>query len=51
MLAERGSAEELPLPETVQGIIAARLDSLAPDEKALIQDAAVIGKVSGVAKV
>jgi class 3 adenylate cyclase/tetratricopeptide (TPR) repeat protein len=45
MLAERGSAEELPLPETVQGIIAARLDSLAPDEKALLQDAAVIGKV------
>jgi len=45
MLAERGSAEELPLPETVQGIIAARLDSLASDEKALLQDAAVIGKV------
>jgi class 3 adenylate cyclase/tetratricopeptide (TPR) repeat protein len=45
MLAERGSAEELALPETVQGIIAARLDSLAPDEKALVQDAAVIGKV------
>src|SRR2546423_8698153 len=45
MLAERGSGEELPLPETVQGIIAARLDSLAPDEKALLQDAAVIGKV------
>jgi hypothetical protein len=45
MLAERGSAEELPLPETVQGIIAARLDSLAPAEKALLQDAAVIGKV------
>ncbi len=44
-LAERGSAEDLPLPETVQGIIAARLDSLAPDEKALLQDAAVIGKV------
>jgi hypothetical protein len=45
MLAERGSTEELSLPETVQGIIAARLDSLAPDEKALLQDAAVIGKV------
>src|SRR5438128_576706 len=45
MLAERGAAEELSLPETVQGIIAARLDSLAPDEKALLQDAAVIGKV------
>jgi class 3 adenylate cyclase len=45
MLAERGSTEELSLPETVQGIIAARLDSLAPEEKALLQDAAVIGKV------
>jgi class 3 adenylate cyclase/tetratricopeptide (TPR) repeat protein len=45
MLAERGPAGEFSLPETVQGIIAARLDSLAPDEKALLQDAAVIGKV------
>jgi class 3 adenylate cyclase len=45
MLAERGDADELPLPETVQGIIAARLDGLEPDEKALLQDAAVIGKV------
>jgi class 3 adenylate cyclase/tetratricopeptide (TPR) repeat protein len=39
------ATEELPLPESVQGIVAARLDALAPDEKALIQDAAVIGKV------
>jgi len=42
MLAERG---EGALPETVQGIIAARLDALAPEEKTLLQDAAVIGKV------
>ena len=33
------------LPETVQGIIAARLDVLAPVEKELLQDAAVLGKV------
>ena len=33
------------LPETVQGIIAARLDALALEEKQLIQDAAVLGKV------
>jgi predicted ATPase len=33
------------LPETVQGIIAARLDGLPADEKLLLQDAAVIGKV------
>jgi class 3 adenylate cyclase/tetratricopeptide (TPR) repeat protein len=36
---------ELPLPETVQGMIAARLDTLAPEEKDLVQDAAVVGKV------
>jgi class 3 adenylate cyclase/tetratricopeptide (TPR) repeat protein len=42
---ERGSASELPLPETLQGIVAARLDGLAADEKAALQDAAVIGKV------
>jgi len=36
---------ELPLPETVQGMIAARLDALALPEKELIQNAAVIGKV------
>src|SRR5256714_10004690 len=45
MSAERGSAEALPLPENVQGIIAARLDALPPDEKAVLQDAAVLGKV------
>jgi len=36
---------ELPLPETVQGMIAARLDALPPAEKELVIDAAVIGKV------
>ncbi|HZC29815.1 MAG TPA: adenylate/guanylate cyclase domain-containing protein, partial [Gaiellaceae bacterium] len=45
MLAERQTVEELPLPESVQGIIAARLDALPLDEKTLLQDAAVIGKV------
>jgi len=45
MLAERSDAVDLPLPETVQGIIAARLDALAVEEKALLQDAAVLGKV------
>jgi class 3 adenylate cyclase/tetratricopeptide (TPR) repeat protein len=42
---ERGSAKDLPLPETLQGIVAARLDGLSPEAKALLQDAAVIGKV------
>ncbi len=45
MLAERGDVEDLPLPETVQGIIAARLDALSVDEKRLLQDASVLGKV------
>ena len=45
MLGERPSGDGLPLPETVQGIIAARLDSLPADEKELLQDAAVVGKV------
>jgi len=45
MLAERGDAGELPLPATVQGIIAARLDALPAAEKSLLQTAAVIGKV------
>ena len=44
MLAEHDGVD-LQLPETVQGLIAARIDGLAPDEKALLQDASVIGKV------
>jgi predicted ATPase len=35
---------ELHLPPTVQGILAARIDRLAPDEKALLQQLAVIGR-------
>jgi predicted ATPase len=42
---ERGSTEELALPETLQGLIAARVDGLQPTEKLLLQDAAVVGKV------
>ena len=42
---ERGSAEDMPLPETLQGIVAARLDGLSSDEKAVLQDASVVGKV------
>ena len=44
MLAERDGGD-LPLPETVQGLIAARIDGLAPEEKTLLQNASVIGKV------
>ena len=44
MLVER-PGDDVPLPETVQGVIAARIDQLSPDEKTLVQDAAVLGKV------
>ncbi|MDQ2933385.1 MAG: AAA family ATPase [Chloroflexota bacterium] len=43
LVGEGGRLDDLP--ETVQGIIAARLDALTRDEKELIQDAAVVGKV------
>src|SRR5439155_23563829 len=42
ILLERGELAELP--ETVQGIVAARLDLLEREQKALLQDAAVLGK-------
>jgi len=45
MLEQSGDGEALRLPDTVQGIIAARLDALPGEEKALVQDAAVVGKV------
>ncbi len=41
--------QELPLPETVHAIIAARLDALPAEEKAVLQDAAVLGKVGWLA--
>jgi class 3 adenylate cyclase/tetratricopeptide (TPR) repeat protein len=45
LFLEQGSAEALSLPETLQGIISARLDGLAPHEKELLRDASVLGKV------
>ena len=48
------TAADLPLPETVQAVIAARLDTLPPDHKAILCDAAVIGETfwrGGVAAV
>jgi class 3 adenylate cyclase/tetratricopeptide (TPR) repeat protein len=44
MLADHPGGEAR-LPETVQGVIAARIDQLPPAEKSLLQDAAVLGKV------
>jgi len=36
--------KDLHIPTTVQGVLAARIDRLAPDEKALLQQLAVIGR-------
>jgi class 3 adenylate cyclase/tetratricopeptide (TPR) repeat protein len=46
MAADRSVADlaAAELPGSVQGIIAARLDGLSPDDKSLLQDAAVVGK-------
>ncbi|HZC28141.1 MAG TPA: AAA family ATPase, partial [Gaiellaceae bacterium] len=45
MWEERRDAAARSLPETVQGVIAARLDGLSPAEKSVLQNAAVFGKV------
>lgn len=38
------SQPDLRIPTTVQGVLAARIDRLAPDEKAFLQQLAVIGR-------
>ena len=46
MLAEiPGAARDLRLPESVQAVLAARLDTLPGDERAVLQDASVLGMV------
>jgi class 3 adenylate cyclase/tetratricopeptide (TPR) repeat protein len=40
-----GSIETLAVPETLHALIAARLDNLSPEERRLLQDASVLGKV------
>jgi tetratricopeptide (TPR) repeat protein len=44
MLAE-GADGRLPIPDTVQALIAARIDGLPPSAKTVLQRAAVIGRV------
>jgi predicted ATPase len=39
-----GSIDTLEVPETLQALIAARLDGLAPAERQLLQEAAVLGR-------
>jgi predicted ATPase/class 3 adenylate cyclase len=45
----KGSLDALEVPESLHALIAARLDSLAPHERSLLQDAAVLGKSFTVA--
>ena len=40
----RGDVRELAIPESLRGLIAARLDGLASDERSVLQDAAVLGQ-------
>ena len=45
MLAERGAPERgVPIPPTIQAVLAARIDRLGPGERAVIECAAVVGK-------
>jgi class 3 adenylate cyclase/tetratricopeptide (TPR) repeat protein len=37
--------EDVEIPRSIQGLIAARLDGLPEDEKAALQDAAVVGRI------
>ena len=39
-----GPIEELAVPETLHALLAARLDGLTPEERAIVADAAVLGK-------
>ncbi len=45
LLDDHAALADLPLPETVQALIASRLDTLTPERKGLLQDAAILGKV------
>ncbi len=40
----KDTIHDLQIPETLHALIAARLDGLEPDERRLVQDAAVLGK-------
>ncbi len=51
LLEQKGSSwvlkegAEMPFPDSVQALIAARLDTLGPEPKSTLADAAVVGKV------
>jgi len=44
-IREEGSTDSQILPDTVHSVLAARLDSLRPDERAVLQHASVVGHV------
>src|SRR4051794_1167571 len=44
LLDEPANAERLEIPDTVQGVLAARIDLLTPVEKTVLQSAAVVGR-------
>ena len=46
LVLERGSQDQLSVPESLHALIAARLDVLSAEEKAVLQDAAVVGEVA-----
>jgi class 3 adenylate cyclase/tetratricopeptide (TPR) repeat protein len=45
MLAEREGVADVAVPESVHALVAARLDTLRPELKALLHDAAVVGRI------
>jgi class 3 adenylate cyclase len=45
VVVERPAGEADELPTTIRSILAARLDALEPDERAILLDAAVVGKI------
>ena len=46
-----GICPQVKVPPTVQALIAARLDRLAPLERAVLERAAIIGKVFAAASI
>ena len=45
VLSERGPDEPETLPTTIRGLVAARLDALPADERSVILDASIVGRI------
>jgi class 3 adenylate cyclase/tetratricopeptide (TPR) repeat protein len=48
LVAQLADGQPGVLPDTLRGLVAARLDALPPDERALLDDAAVLGRAGPV---